>query len=848
MNIGKSHITQVHFNKLWEMIEHELTLLYKDSKCSGSVIYNNIYIICTSTSNKYVEDLYWKIGDFLYDILRVSKKQIYESEFWIREYTIVYKKYLDFVSSVNHIADYLNQFITTKSIYQFAFLLWERCILQSCAKYKGSNLGEHLIDHENLDEVSLCIQSFKQIVVEQEKPLLYYVERYEKYALSKVIDTLNQFLKTNSSADIHEYTVRLKNFTKQLREKRKKIFLKESWKKHDMIVEDLLVNQKKKWMKNEIFKIINQHVLPVEILNTIRNSMNESKKCEPTKIDEFDDGNAPQFKSSSISEIPLVGDFNFNTNISQSIKKFDAANLLINEKTPPLPLNDFYALFSDNIPSLYTYTTPALNTMKEISMNLSLIKQASEVLDSVLLKYLSAQLNAHNHLLDKKIETLYIFYTLFNHVVRVGFLNSKSANHTLTIKLKEVFNSLTPSLTTRLIDFSNIIVKGECVVEKKTIICRKGFIDFYEKNETLNLNEEEGIDYWGDEESDQEISIDQVSCNSVPIDVHQAVPFANPDDKIPSKEDFDVSDTKIYKQRRNKSLPDLSATHLRTGSYKDSALLRVFIHLYDLVDDKLDFFKKYLAEMAKRVLLHGANYYKELEIFNLLDCDDRDLALKGEVMFTDMLSMINDESGVYLLTESAWNLDYDTLNITLPIFFNDITTSVTKSRVKWAWEYSIVYIEINKKVFKLNFLQYLIIDLFNTHTKINRDLIRIRTQLHSFILENVIRSLTKARLVYINNDFLYLDTNCDTLNISDYYTKEDMSKLHEINKEMYYLCKISNIMKREKKMGKEELYMDICKCHTNKFDISDDEILKGIKGCLDKGIIEEKDEFYIYLP
>ena len=60
MNIGKSHLTQVNFDKLWNSIQHELTLLYNNKKCSALIIYNNIYIVCTSTSHKYVEDLYGK--------------------------------------------------------------------------------------------------------------------------------------------------------------------------------------------------------------------------------------------------------------------------------------------------------------------------------------------------------------------------------------------------------------------------------------------------------------------------------------------------------------------------------------------------------------------------------------------------------------------------------------------------------------------------------------------------------------------------------------------------------------------------------------------------------------------
>jgi len=57
------------------------------------------------------------------------------------KYIVFYEKYLMFVNSINDLADYLNQYITTKSIYHFAFLLWEKIILQNRFKYKKVNIG-----------------------------------------------------------------------------------------------------------------------------------------------------------------------------------------------------------------------------------------------------------------------------------------------------------------------------------------------------------------------------------------------------------------------------------------------------------------------------------------------------------------------------------------------------------------------------------------------------------------------------------------------------------------------------------------------------------------------------------
>ena len=134
------------------------------------------------------------------------------------------------------------------------------------------------------------------------------------------------------------------------------------------------------------------------------------------------------------------------------------------------------------------------------------------------------------------------------------------------------------------------------------------------------MNEEEDINYLDDNES----TSDSENTNQIDYSHNNLLLFVEPED-LSSLEDCYVKDT-VYTQKRNTSLPDLS---LHTDfTHKDAALLRVFIHLYNLVDDKIYFYKKYLQQLSRRVLLYDINYYKELELFNLLQCDDRDLKLK----------------------------------------------------------------------------------------------------------------------------------------------------------------------------------------------------------------------------
>ncbi|WUR03068.1 cullin-like [Vairimorpha necatrix] len=833
MNIGKIYLTEIQFEKMWSLIHYELDLLYNNKKCSALIIYNNVYIICTSTSHKFVEDLYWKIGDFLYEILKANKHKIFESDRWISEYTIFYKKYLAFVKSINELADYLNQYITTKSIYNFAFLLWERCILQKCFKYKKINLGEHIIFHDNPEEIKICIESLKNIIVDPKMPLLYYSERYEKYAFSNIIDKCTDFVNKFKKDDIFEYLESVNIFIKNERVRRKNIFLKESWNKLDLIIEDILIVQKKKWIKNEIYKILIEHNLPVEILNTIRNSMTDNKKS--FSLDDFipgtRNGNAPQVKSNRIN------DFKKETNLQSNCKTI--SNFTKNEMTH-FPLNDFYALFSSNIQNLYTYTTPALNQMKIITKHLSIVKFSSDILESVLLKFLTNQILSFNHLLDKNIETLYIFYTLFEHVVKVGFHNSKMYYLILKKKLKEVYNSLNPSLSTRLIKFSNLIISGDCVLEKKYVTLRKGFIDFYARSEICNFNEEEGIDYWGDNESSSSSNNEEI----LEVNYEEIIPFDNPE-KLKSKEEPPMKN-QVYTHKRNVSLPDLSKAP--NVSYKDSALLRVFVYLYDLVDDKIDFFKKYLREVSRRVLLYEVNYYKELEIFTLLTCEDRDLKLKGEIMFSEMKDFTSTKSGIILLTESAWALDIENINIKIPDIFTDKMKNVEKSRVNWAWEYSVVVIELGDKEFRLNFLQYIIINLFNNYKFITKLIIKNETGMTQSLLEITVKSLITSKLLISENDKFILNCKAETTNVVDYFIKEDLNKEHEIDKEMYYLCKISNTMKKYKNMSESDTLKTIKEMHTDKFIFSNDDFSNSVKILIEKGIIEKCEGSLKYIP
>ena len=228
-----------------------------------------------------------------------------------------------------------------------------------------------------------------------------------------------------------------------------------------------------------------QHTLPVEILDTIRNSMSEDQKCTKVKdvelcTEETNEKYKQEYKNNVINDS--------KKDYKNYYKNRSNGTICKNGNLPHIPLNDFYVLFSSNFPNLYTWTTQALNDVAYLTKKLSIVSYGKDILDEVLTKYLNTQLLTFKHLLDKKIETLYIFLILFTHVVKIGFNNLKSANDTLIRKLKDAYNSLTPSLSDRLITFSDLIALGNCVIENKHCTFKKAFIDFYTKNDICNLN------------------------------------------------------------------------------------------------------------------------------------------------------------------------------------------------------------------------------------------------------------------------------------------------------------------------------------------------------------------------
>ena len=105
-------------------------------------------------------------------------------------------------------------------------------------------------------------------------------------------------------------------------------------------------------------------------------------------------------------------------------------------------------------------------------------------------------------------------------------------------------------------------------------------------------------------------------------------------------------------------------------------------------------------------------------------------------MFFDMKSLISTKSRVHLLTESAWCLDIEQINIIIPNIFRDDINSVSNKKVKWAWEYSTVIVKMFNNEYRVNILLFNKrsgMQGFNLNRKVNSKISKCCIYLHTIV-------------------------------------------------------------------------------------------------------------------
>ncbi len=129
MEIGRTMLSEDEFNEVWNNIQRELYVLYMEGDCSALRIYDGIYIVCTSTIS-YEENLYWKIGDFIYNRCKEYKEIIVGCDDYLRKYSEVFESYVRINEAMNKVCGFLNRCVDVRTIGELGYLLWERAVIQ----------------------------------------------------------------------------------------------------------------------------------------------------------------------------------------------------------------------------------------------------------------------------------------------------------------------------------------------------------------------------------------------------------------------------------------------------------------------------------------------------------------------------------------------------------------------------------------------------------------------------------------------------------------------------------------------------------------------------------------------
>ncbi|WEL39028.1 cullin-like protein [Encephalitozoon hellem] len=742
MDIGRKGLSDEDFSNAWMAIENELQKLASGGLCSALEIYNIIYVICTSSTPRLESRLYWKIGDFVYMKAREIRKEVFGAEDWIWEYNKGFRKFKAMVLAIDELCDFLNECVKGRTMRDLGFLLWERCVLQQTMKYKHTTLGFELVNQGRIEVVKDAIESFRLIVPDLKKPMLYYTQRYEQFALQKIGSKYMDEIKS-VCGEVERYSFYVKEkiwYEKSIQEK---IFLEESWGKVESVLEEVFILSKKDYLFGEIYKIMSMHRLPVEILGKVC----KGAECEKQG---FDSGG---------------------------------------HRT-----NDFYELQGEEGVQKFSGDV-FLERMSVLYRNLSGLKSAYEIFREVFTRYVREVSERHMDVYSRSIETLYIFHCMLRHVVDVGFLGDQEYFRILKREFSCSCMRLKPSLEARLLEFS------ECIVGDSSGVFRFLSGEFERSTSKRSL----GLPFLG-----------------------------------------------------TGGVGEDGSALGRRFEGKNGFLRQVFGTLYKMVENKHVFYELYLSGLGKRLLERSPNLDEERKLISLMKRKgNQDFTKKAEAMVGDIsisLSYNKDpDRFVWILTQAYWPLQVENLSIEIPAPLEMIRkvydSKFNKKKLHWTWHLGSVCVEIDGVEIEMNVLQYSVLDLFNRYEQIDAEMVLSSVKMGTKVTNDVLRSLIEGNLVVCNEGLYRIgDVSCAEKDIRGLYCSESICTAHEIDRNAYYQSLVSSMLKKRKKMDLEEIAKEILSKHTERFEYDEAVFLEGVRTLGDKGIIEEIEGAYVYLP
>lgn len=731
MNIGRKPLTDADFLAMWTCVERELECLAAGELCSASTVYNCIYSVCTSPASRFEAKMYWKIGDFIYLQAKGIRREIFDAEDWVEAYNAGFRRFRRIVFAVNELCDFLNECVRGRTMQDFGFLLWERCILQQTMKYKNTTLGFELATQDRVGIVREAIESLRLVVPDPRHPLLYYTQKYEQLALEKMKARYENEISA-MDVDVSAYSLYVKERILHEKSIRDKIFLEESWPKMEAVLEEVFVLSRREYLSAEIHRTMLQHRLPVEILESIRAPLKREETCSK-------------------------------------------------EETTQNQENDFYELQTgiSHVPG----NSSALESVSVLYKNLYWLGSAYEILMAAFVQYINGECERCIHVYGRDIESLYLLYCMLRNVVDGGCMGDAEFFKVLKREFAAACTRLKPSLETRLIDFSDLIVGNGEVVESTV----------------QNL-----------------------------LDPLLFKPFQTP---------ADTGDR---------------------GSERDVLLQRVFAALYKLIEKKQEFYDVYLARLGRRLLECRSSPLKEKRLVGLMKRkENHDFMRKAETMINDINISLhyNKDPGrfVWMLTQAYWPVQADGMGMEVPEALQAIRKTYdfkfSKKRIYWAWHLGSVCVEMCQREIRMNVPQYSVMDLFNRHAEISMETVMQKTKAGR-MAEDILRSLSEAGLVEQTGDVYRMSEDIGGVegDVSRFYRCEGAESVREIDRGVYYQSLVSQIVKRSKRIEADAVAKEAMTRHTGCFEFDAPAFGESIAVLLEKGIMEEAGELYVYLP
>lgn len=233
MEIGRKLLSESEFSNLWGVLYQEFYNLSMTNTCDATLVYNTIYIICTSGSS-FESKLYWKIGDFLLSRCKVHKEQISKASDYIAEYIVRFEEYQQLVESIHSLGSFLNDSVREKKLNEFGYLLWERIVIQPLANAFFIDVFQYKGD------VMKILKSFEKIVPDVTQKLLYYKEKYEKI----VMQHIRQKYKSVPFSNLLEFCEIIREIVGKECEYMKKYMLEYSYEQMKYVLEECLLAEK----------------------------------------------------------------------------------------------------------------------------------------------------------------------------------------------------------------------------------------------------------------------------------------------------------------------------------------------------------------------------------------------------------------------------------------------------------------------------------------------------------------------------------------------------------------------------------------------------------------------------